>query len=958
MKFLALSLIFSFQVQAQMTADMNKRWNDLVKLIDTEEKTIRSLKELGPRLRFRLVELQSERMRLLKEKENKVFLTASNKERTRNGKEYYFKGSRSLYQQTKKDGLTIIKNWPTYKDNASIYYTLAMNSRDFGNDNQARPYLLSSLKLARPGSPLIHHAKTGLAEHYYNDKKYAEAARYYKDVLVNKRDEWRTKHLYNASWCELKLGHHNRAIDMQREAFDLSKNTHYISVADQILDSVGTFYVMASRIEEGATFYLENMDAPGAALLKMARRVADNGGFKEVHLLLSKALENSQNKKNVKEEAEILVASLDFYRNFKRLDLYQQSARGLLSLNHRAPLAPVIKEESVDKLKDLVGHLQILLSKNRRVDNSDYDPRKLSEVIEYFDILAGLDPINTDQYRFLQGESYFSVAELTNSFDAYRSSLEFYKLKEKSKRKEELARKILDSMLALLGASKLPKDKQLEGTLYAYENHLALWPVDERSRTIYQRLFSLRLSLGQSDKSIAVIESYRVAYKEDGEAQRGMLRTVLDHFIKLRDSDSMATWTKRLENGYLQFDKASIEKTIAVLGQMLFEGHQERDKKGDKVGAAEGYLALFNDPKYPRKIKADSAFNASILYLDLFDTKTSHLWLEESLKLYNKAEALALAPKVLAMGERYFLLHDFALSAQTLSHFLERYAKALKAPQDFLASTVKALLLNKSHKEILSLMDKAQRQYSIGQELLIPIERAVLTHAFTHGDLSALAGWYKRTGKLDEFKNDWDRGLSTLWHRAREENDNAALNFAQKLAKPESDLKKEISEISDFDRLAKELAGLDFTSIPNPVPFDPAPFAAAVKDKIALLKHVSEVTKPAIQSGNSEIAAKALAIVLDAHQTLAQSFAAYRPLDPDPELAELLKKETDSLARSLLKQRQGHLANAQRFLDKNRPLNMANWELTANQKARDLIKGRYPASAVMNTLDTKAVARE
>ena len=65
------------QVKGQEKNDqMSKRWHTLNNLINQEIKTIKSIGRIGPKLQHRLLELNSERIKLLKEQENQVFLSS------------------------------------------------------------------------------------------------------------------------------------------------------------------------------------------------------------------------------------------------------------------------------------------------------------------------------------------------------------------------------------------------------------------------------------------------------------------------------------------------------------------------------------------------------------------------------------------------------------------------------------------------------------------------------------------------------------------------------------------------------------------------------------------------------------------------------------------------------------------------------------------------------------------
>ena len=73
-------------LQGAMAKPLEKvipKWQKIMGMIQEEERTIRGLGKLGPRLQYRIVELHSEKIKLLKEKENLKFLSSSFKLRKR-----------------------------------------------------------------------------------------------------------------------------------------------------------------------------------------------------------------------------------------------------------------------------------------------------------------------------------------------------------------------------------------------------------------------------------------------------------------------------------------------------------------------------------------------------------------------------------------------------------------------------------------------------------------------------------------------------------------------------------------------------------------------------------------------------------------------------------------------------------------------------------------------------------
>jgi len=50
-----------------------------------------------------------------------------------------------------------------------------------------------------------------------------------------------------------------------------------------------------------------------------------------------------------------------------------------------------------------------------------------------------------------------------------------------------------------------------------------------------------------------------------------MLTQVIEHYIQVKETQKLSYWVSKIENGYLNFKKDYIEKSIEILGSLLFE---------------------------------------------------------------------------------------------------------------------------------------------------------------------------------------------------------------------------------------------------------------------------------------------------------------------------------------------------------------------------------------------------
>jgi len=137
-------------------------------LLEKEIQLVEKAQKPGLNLKRRLLELYSERLAIIKKIEDQEFLE---QKYGKKDKAFYFQKTTQEYNRIHKYGLDLVKDYPTSQDLADIYYTLALNSRDFSNDNKTENYLIKSLVMAKTKS-LQYNIRSAMADYYYNEKKY------------------------------------------------------------------------------------------------------------------------------------------------------------------------------------------------------------------------------------------------------------------------------------------------------------------------------------------------------------------------------------------------------------------------------------------------------------------------------------------------------------------------------------------------------------------------------------------------------------------------------------------------------------------------------------------------------------------------------------------------------------------------------------------------------------------
>lgn len=649
-----------------------EKWTKLMNLINKEIQTIKSNKYSGPELRHRLFELYSEKIKLIKEKENLKLLKADPKNIAANGKDSYFKASREQYMTAQKYALNLIKEYPQYNRINELYYALAINSRDYGTSVETEQFLKLSIKHSKENSQTMYNAKTSLAEFYYNNKRYNEAVTYYQDILKNTDDEWYGKHLYNASWCYLKERHFKRALELIKEAFETTKNKKFVSMKEQINNAIGIFYVQADATREGIEFY-ENNTAPSAPwLLMLASASMSKNDFSVTEEVIRAALKDTKKRKDTNMELKVRLAQLDIYRESKKDELYFETANNILDLSKKNKLDPDDLGITINKIKEVAGFMQINLVKDKNREEVTFNKEDYKKIMRYFDILSTMDKKNKNQYRYYQGETALSTHDFATALKYYVRAVLNSKIAKDS---GEVTRKSLEALISTIELAKLKKQKENEYAIFAFKNFVHIYPQSDKSQAIYQKLFNIYFELHKTNKAVNVLLVYKFHYKDDVKIHREMLTQILDSYIKEKNTDKLAFWINKIEKGYLNFEQEYVQNSIAILGSLLFDKYQSMEKLGKYKEAMKGYESIYDSKQYPRRIKAEAAYAIAALYQEQNNAKTSYKWLQKSLGLYENKDLVKVTPSLLVLAKGYRLLQNFELSSELANQISKRFCE-------------------------------------------------------------------------------------------------------------------------------------------------------------------------------------------------------------------------------------------------------------------------------------------
>ncbi|OUR97116.1 hypothetical protein A9Q84_12360 [Halobacteriovorax marinus] len=931
----------------------------LLSMIGKEIKSIKKVKRRGPNLEYRLLELYSENLKIIKEVENGIFLRNRNKSLK---KKHFFIKSMKLNKKVEKLGRYITKKWKNYRSNAAIYYTLALNERDFNDSKRTKYYLRKSLTVAPNNSPIVHSVKTSLAELYYNDKLYKKAIKYYVDVIKNTGDEWYAKHHYNFGWCLLKTRRQKAALNHLLKAYQVSKNPRYVTVESQILDAISIFFIQNNKLEEGTKFYLKNVEEPAEYLTKFATRAQSSKKYHAINKILLAGVSSAKDKKQYGELVLYYNYQLEFYRTFKKEEMHLRVAKKLTALNKLKKINDEDKEISISRIKSFVGYLQVRISKNQMNVDEEQLAKKLDNVLIYFKLLKNLDPEKIKNYTFFQGETLYSVKKFRRAYTMYAKALEYIKSDQvafnklsnekkqtvKSPWDDKFSKKVINSLLATL--SKLEENESVSYKLksYVYSNHINLWPKDQKSRLIYPKLYSIYFKHKKINQAVKVITSYNSHFKQDLESQKGMFAKVFDHYVLKKDITKITYWINQFNKGFLSYENQYVKKATIILANLLFNEIDKIIAKGDYKKAKGKYLEILKNKNYPQKIKTQSSYRIAILDLKSLNIKSSWAWMRKSFKQDKSNELFKEIKNINNMVIEYSQAQDFrralSLSYNTLKKFCHK-----KYPQkvNFFKNAIIYSVIENNDRAILKLK-KVSSKCNIDLKYIKKDISNFASNFALEGNLKRLFWFKSNFPKFINNKLITEVAEKSYWRFIGQGNTSQARTMLNIMNKYHSG---NTSVITNYKIFVKKYSKANFNF--NTTKFDGQIFNKEIEKNINHLKEIVIAGKSIQNSKHPMITPKVSAFVASLYGRFLAQLENYTPFGFNKKEARMFKDQLSPLINNIVTERNNYNTQAINTIRSNSILSFDNHNIKESNSTKANVLIRYPASLLSLSLDVQ-----
>lgn len=653
------------------SANVEQRRAELIKVLDEELREVTRLnKQLNssrPDLMLRMGQILLEKARLLKDRENQVYLETPAAERSKKNRDSYFTESRRYFDQAQKTVLVLLKRFKNFPEKADAYYILAYNAKELRKDEESKKYFQLALKSSKKDNVIADKSRIALGEMYFNQGYFDKALPLYEQALKNKRDKWWTKDAFNLAWCYFKTGKTDRAISLMNESYSLSKSSQYIDMSSSIERDLALFYAEAGRTNEAVTFYQKNGKSVSDVMLKVGRYLKGQGKFSAAEKTLNDALKY---KTTSKEEVEIHIELINLYERFGREQRHYETSKFLTTEFSKGNL----DKEQTEILKFNVEKISALLQKQIVDKTYQSQPKirqqKADRAHEYFMMSAIVSPDKAQLAYMHAGETYFAMGQADRAVPLYAEAIK--KAQANNDKKTESAAS--NSLMAALGGkvSKATVDTYL---IPAYEGFLSVNPRGDKSSAIYQRLFSEQMGRKNVAEAEKVLVNFKTNFPRESLVQEKMLAQIMDHHRASGNKAALSSWAQKIESKEFQVNPTYAANVKSLMLGMQFEKVEEANSKGDKKAALRGYLEIFKSPETDNEAKKTAAYNIAVLFYDTGMWKQMHQWADRAVTMMTPAEVNKFDKDFIHFTTDLFQRRQFAESASLSEKVFDKTCK-------------------------------------------------------------------------------------------------------------------------------------------------------------------------------------------------------------------------------------------------------------------------------------------
>lgn len=923
--------VFVLLIEAAVAAKLNidQRRQKILAIVDEELSEVSRLAKQqnfkSPDTLLRVSELNLEKARLYREVENEQYLAIHPDQRRNLNKNKYFEQSNGFFNTANNAALNVVKKFPKYKGIGDVYYILAYNYKELGNNKEAQRFFRLATGTSKDPK-VVEKSKLALADFYYNDKKYKEAIPLYEATIHKSDEKWWTKDAFNLAWSYYRVRNYDKAISLMREVHKKSGGK-YADLRSQVERDIGIFYVDANRLNEAISFY----DSLGInyteQFVRIAESIVSQGRFQDAEALLTRLekIEKNQVKKN-----EVLLAKLNIFDKFNKFSDHLRTSQVLLGIHKQNPLP----KDQFEKLNFHVNKKAAELQKAAASPIYKTVPKvraeKAKQAMAYFGIAAELTPGEKSDKIFYQAETAYAANQFGKSLGLYITAFDGAKASNNSK----LVSQSLEGMLSSLGQKSLSAKTAAKYYSPVYTRYLTVDTKSPRAGSIYKKLFNTQYDAKDVAGAEKTMEEFAKNFPQDFKTQEGMLAKVMEHYRAKKDYAPVKAYVARINAGEFRVSKKYADALRNLMTKIQIEGVQQSLEKGDKGVALKGYHGIYESPESTPSARINAAYNLSALYYEMGDSGKSYVWSTTAIKDMPVKDVSKFSDSFLSMAAGLFLRQQFAQSADLFHRMLIKLCqdktpnkttafknavfislanndtdKALDIRSTGMRCGVAANVVNDISFEILKDLG-AEKKWQSYEKLTSELERNSANIGQLIYPYEALRNQFISIGNGGEAKAIFDK-QNRFYQQAKAKKIDIPVEgldlIAERMLANVLDKRQKLSQIQ--------------------LSFPEQNFNNAVKAKLQILDQMTSEVNNIQKVGSGKGIVDAYSYAIEAYEQFGTDLQNFTPEGKAPEYVESFKKAMATVHGPILQNARKQRAEIKNLITKNKILSDSNFDV-------------------------------
>jgi tetratricopeptide (TPR) repeat protein len=927
LKFVLLLIILVEAVlAAKLTLDDRRK--KILSIVDEELSEVSRLSRQqdfkNPDTLLRVSELNLEKARLFREVENEQYLSIPVEQRVSVNKNDYFQESNKYFEAANDAALKVVKKFKNYSSIGDVYYILAYNYKELGNNQEAMRYFKLASGLSKDPK-ILGKSKLALADFYFNDKKYQQAIPLYESTL-NGSDKWWTKDAFNLAWSHYRVKNYDRAISLMLEVHKKSGGK-YIDMRSQVERDIGIFYVDANRINDAIKFFEGQGLNYTDQFIKIANTITAQGRFDQAEKLLEKVkgIEKDRYKK-----IEILLAELALFDKYNKNAEHLSASKELVSYHQKSPL----EKSQFDKLSFQVNKKAAELQKAVAADIYKNVPKvktqKAQEAISYFQLASLLSPAQKAEKIFFQAETAYAAKDFSKSLGLYIEAFD----EAKSSNEKKIISQSIEGMLSSLGQDSIKKSTAEKSYIPVYSRYLSVDSKSDRASTIYVKLFNAQFDAGDISGAEKTMTGFASNFPKDYKTQEGMLAKVMEHYRTKKDYVTVKSYVKKINSGEFKVSGKYADALRSLMTKIQIEGVQQSLEKGDKAVALKGYAQIYESSESTPKAKVNAAYNMAALYFELGDTNQSYQWSLTALKDMEVGDVVKFSDSFLSMAAGLFLRQQFSQSSDMSHKMLDKLCKENSSNK--VVAFKNAAFIALANGDI----DKAIEVKNAGRNCSIPDGTISEVSFEIVKDLAKLKRWDSYEQFLKELESNSKN--APLLIRPYEDLRKEFISIGNsEEAKQISDKQNRFYQQSKSQKLDIPVEALDliaermFVSVLDKkqkldqiaLTFPEEIFNNTVKNKLQILDQMTSEVNTIQRIGSGKGIVEAYKVVIESYENFGKGLKDFTPEGKAPEYIESFKKAMAEVHGPILMNAQKQRNEIKKLILDNKILSVTNFSV-------------------------------